>query len=60
MVCVMELQSSKIWKYIFRDCMKGDEMENKKIGGSVNLMVSHSRQSLKNAFMNIFTHGIRL
>lgn len=24
---------------MFRDCMKGDEMENKKIGGSVNLMV---------------------
>lgn len=24
-----------------RDCMKGDEMETKKIGGSVNLMVSH-------------------
>lgn len=29
---------------IFRDCMKGDEMENKKIGGSVNLMVRHSPQ----------------
>lgn len=25
----------------FRDCMKGDEGETKKIGGSVNLMVSH-------------------
>lgn len=24
-----------------RDCMKGDEAETKKIGGSVNLMVSH-------------------
>uniref|UniRef100_A0A672HQ14 Dedicator of cytokinesis 3 n=1 Tax=Salarias fasciatus TaxID=181472 RepID=A0A672HQ14_SALFA len=24
----------------YRDCMKGDEMENKKIGGSVNLMVN--------------------
>lgn len=25
--------------FMFRDCMKGDEVENKKIGGSVNLMV---------------------
>lgn len=26
-----------------RDCMKGDEAETKKIGGSVNLMVSRGR-----------------
>lgn len=36
---------------MFRDCMKGDEMENKKIGGSVNLMVRHSPRHL-----GIFPH----
>lgn len=35
----------KCW-LISRDCMKGDEMENKKIGGSVNLMVRHFQTHL--------------
>lgn len=39
--------------------MKGDEMETKKIGGSVNLMVRRSAQHpllyLSNGFMNIST-----
>lgn len=35
-----KLQSNKKTIHnMHRDCMKGDEMENKKIGGSVNLMV---------------------
>lgn len=26
--------------FVFRDCMKGDETENKKIGCTVNLLVN--------------------